>query len=347
MNMPLSQSSTFSLPEQKLLILVVEDNLVFSRAVKQSLEGHQIVSAQTAEDALELYQEHLPDITLLDIELPDGNGLDVLRAIMEYDPEGFVVMLTGSRIAQNVQAAIKSSAKGYIVKPFSRGKLQNYIELYIRQRDEIMDRLAKRKLQYGAHAMEPIAKKLTLPPEAGKGKNVEKQSAKKAKDRQKAKAILQEMEDAPSEMAHDAAPSEYYEGMLRESLNLLFIDHMTDNLRRVQEALSKYGYNVDTAITAEEATRLMQEKEYELVILDCDLPEIDSYFFANRIRQMDRVASKHRFIVGLGKTSKADLNDRWRIAGMNAYIKKPLPVQKIHAFIQKHLEEFFAPYTNT
>lgn len=62
--------------QHSLTILIVEDYLVFARSVRKSLPEHDFVFAQSVEEAIAQYQKTLPDITFLDIHLPDGSGFE-------------------------------------------------------------------------------------------------------------------------------------------------------------------------------------------------------------------------------------------------------------------------------
>jgi len=97
-----------------------------------------VVTAETAEDAFEMYKKHMPDITFLDIDLPDGNGNEVLEKIKEIDENAFIVMLTGSQRTDDVNKAISNQVAGYIVKPLTREKVEHYLRKYLKHREYIM-----------------------------------------------------------------------------------------------------------------------------------------------------------------------------------------------------------------
>ena len=72
------------------------------------------------------------NLVYLDIELPHTSGLEVLKQIRQTEPNIMVVMVSGESSAENVTAAIKSGANGFIAKPFNSGRilesLQNYLK---------------------------------------------------------------------------------------------------------------------------------------------------------------------------------------------------------------------------
>lgn len=115
----------------KLVILVVEDDLFSRRIVRNSLAGQYIIyEAGDAATAMQQYMTHAPDVTFLDIELPDGNGLELLKKIIKQDKDAYIVMLSGNSFKENVMQAIKDGSKGFVAKPFSKDKLLDYIQKY-------------------------------------------------------------------------------------------------------------------------------------------------------------------------------------------------------------------------
>ena len=73
------------------------------------------------------YVTHAPDVLFLDIELPDITGHDVLQKVLEMDPDAFVIMLSGNGNKENIFKAMKTGAKGFVGKPFTKDKLLQYI----------------------------------------------------------------------------------------------------------------------------------------------------------------------------------------------------------------------------
>lgn len=79
--------------------------------------------AHNASSALLTFSQQSPDLVFLDIELPDGSGIDLLRRFKEQKPDCFVVMVSGVSTLENVKASIAAGAASFIVKPFSADKI--------------------------------------------------------------------------------------------------------------------------------------------------------------------------------------------------------------------------------
>ena len=86
--------------------------------------GHTIVGeAGDGEEGDTKYKELKPDLVTMDIVMPKLNGIEALKAIKEFDPAAKIVMCTAVGQEQMVKLAIKTGAKGYIIKPFQAPKV--------------------------------------------------------------------------------------------------------------------------------------------------------------------------------------------------------------------------------
>jgi DNA-binding NarL/FixJ family response regulator len=107
-------------------IVIVDDHPLFRDGVAFTLQSQpdfEIVGqGTTAAEAVELSSQLLPDLLLLDINIP-GGGLNVVQAIAAACPVTKIVMLTASEAEEDVLAALKAGARGYIVKGVSAREL--------------------------------------------------------------------------------------------------------------------------------------------------------------------------------------------------------------------------------
>ena len=110
----------------KIQIIIVDDHPLFRDGVIQTLKAEpdiEIVGeATTAPEAVRLAGELLPDVILLDITIP-GGGLNAARTIAATLPVTKIVMLTASEAEEDVLAALKAGARGYILKGVSAREL--------------------------------------------------------------------------------------------------------------------------------------------------------------------------------------------------------------------------------
>ena len=112
-------------------ILIVDDTLFMRTLLKNVLNngGHTIVGeAVDGSDGVAKYKALKPDLVTMDVVMPKMNGIDALKAIKEFDPAARVIMCTAVGQEQMVKLAIKSGAKGYIIKPFQAPKVLEEIK---------------------------------------------------------------------------------------------------------------------------------------------------------------------------------------------------------------------------
>ncbi|MDE3111225.1 MAG: sigma-54-dependent Fis family transcriptional regulator [Acidobacteriota bacterium] len=117
-------------------ILVVDDELEIREGLEALLksEGFDVTLAETGEAGLRKLEDKPYDLTLLDVSLPDRNGLDMLREIHRRDPNLSVILITAFGSIDMARAAFKSGAQDYITKPWSNDELVTQISLAIEGR---------------------------------------------------------------------------------------------------------------------------------------------------------------------------------------------------------------------
>ncbi len=110
-------------------ILLVEDNESIIMGLEYLLiqEGYQPCTARTLREAEELIREHTPDLVLLDVSLPDGNGFTFCREIRKND-NCPVIFLTASEEEADVVRGFDLGAEDYIIKPFRNRELISRIK---------------------------------------------------------------------------------------------------------------------------------------------------------------------------------------------------------------------------
>ncbi len=125
-------------------ILIVDDERLIRQSLEKQLagQGYVAVSADSGRMAISLVEEELPDLVLLDLRLPDLNGIEVLRRLREIDKSLMVIIMTAYGSIDTAIAAIRSGAYDYLTKPFD----METVLLAIRQALEASN--LKRKLAY-------------------------------------------------------------------------------------------------------------------------------------------------------------------------------------------------------
>ena len=125
-------------------ILIVEDELVLGRQMVRFLgkRGYSTRWIRTQREALASLQEELPDLMLLDLQLQDGSGLDVLGPFRKLAPESPVLIMTAFGSLENAVEAMRLGATDYLRKPLDLERLTVQIDRLLQQQRE------RRELQY-------------------------------------------------------------------------------------------------------------------------------------------------------------------------------------------------------
>jgi len=106
-------------------ILVVDDAAFMRQRCMKLLNenGYDTVAAENGRDAVEKYKAQKPDAVLLDITMPEMDGLEALKEIIKLDKNAKVAMVTAIGQQNMVIECLKSGAKDFVVKPFDPGRV--------------------------------------------------------------------------------------------------------------------------------------------------------------------------------------------------------------------------------
>jgi DNA-binding NarL/FixJ family response regulator len=140
-------------------IIIVDDHVLFREglaAIIRSESDIEIVGqAGSVQEAIELVGELRPDMVLMDFGLPDGTGADATRAILERHANCKVVFLTMSEHDEDLFAAIRSGAKGYLLKNMRPSKLVSSLKAVERGESAISRSMTLRLMEELARTKEP------------------------------------------------------------------------------------------------------------------------------------------------------------------------------------------------
>lgn len=120
-------------------ILVVDDDAGIRETLNEILtqEGYKPKTAQTGKEAVEACQKESFDIALIDINLPDMDGTDLLDSLKKFDPTLIRIVITGYPSLENAVKSLNSGADGYIVKPFTPVKLIELVKEHLERRQKV------------------------------------------------------------------------------------------------------------------------------------------------------------------------------------------------------------------
>ena len=137
--------------QEKIRVLVVDDHPLFRKGIIYMLNAQEdmvvIGEAGDGNEALELTRELMPDLVLMDVQMPGCNGLEATRMIMKETPYVKIVMLTFSDDNHDLFEAIKSGAQGYLLKSLEPEELADMLRGVFRDEAPISPTTASRILR--------------------------------------------------------------------------------------------------------------------------------------------------------------------------------------------------------
>jgi len=119
-------------------VLIVDDEITIVQMLGRVLrkDGYEVSDAGTAAKALEITEGIAPDLVLLDLNLPDANGLVVLTRILRAHPATQIIMMTGQGDIETAVQAMKLGARDFLTKPFDSAQLRSSLQSLWRQSAE-------------------------------------------------------------------------------------------------------------------------------------------------------------------------------------------------------------------
>src|SRR5579863_2487666 len=176
----------------RIRILLVDDHSLLRDGVAALLLGQAdmtlVAEASNGREAIEQYRKHRPDVTLMDLQMPEMNGVDATIAIRGEFPDARVIVLTTYTGDVQVLRALKAGARGYLLKNLLDNELVKTIravhvgkkilspEISLQIAEHATDdalnagEIAVLRLIAGGHANKEIAAQLSVPEETVKGR---------------------------------------------------------------------------------------------------------------------------------------------------------------------------------
>jgi two-component system chemotaxis response regulator CheY len=107
--------------------VLITDDTLFMRVTLKGILGSngfpEIIEATNGEEAVQQYQQHRPDVVLMDITMPVMDGIAATRKIREFDPNAKIIMCTALGQKEMVLQAVEAGARDFIVKPFQTDRV--------------------------------------------------------------------------------------------------------------------------------------------------------------------------------------------------------------------------------
>ena len=117
-------------PLSRPSVLLVEDTLSLQMVYRSILAtaGHRVATAASATEGLEQFRTHRPMVVLLDLILPDRDGLEVMQEILGLQPETRIIAITANGSVNRAVEAMRAGAHDFLVRPFDEGKFLSAVQ---------------------------------------------------------------------------------------------------------------------------------------------------------------------------------------------------------------------------
>lgn len=158
--------------KDKPTLLIVDDEPNFRESLKLAMEGMFVVEVTgSVNGAIESLRANIPDVILLDVNLPDGSGIGLLEELRVYQPMPLVLVMTAYATVDSAVRALKEGATDYIVKPFDIERVQRELTVHLENRtlqrrvvalDREISRIAPPFVTTGSGGMKEIVERAQM-----------------------------------------------------------------------------------------------------------------------------------------------------------------------------------------
>jgi DNA-binding response OmpR family regulator len=119
---------------EKPYLIIVDDEINFGESLQLALnDAYEVLVTHSVEEARNSFREKFPAVALIDMRLPDGDGIDVLRELKLYGEMPIAIVMTACVTGGNSVKALKEGAADYITKPFEIDQLKRDIFRLLRK----------------------------------------------------------------------------------------------------------------------------------------------------------------------------------------------------------------------
>jgi DNA-binding NtrC family response regulator len=131
-------------------VLIIDDNTNMRDTLADILEekGYEVATAKTALEAIQVAQKSFFNIALIDINLPDKTGIELLKRFRGMYPSRINIMITASAMVKNAVDAVNLGANGYILKPIDFIKLDQIMKDSLRKQQKTLKTTEERLAEF-------------------------------------------------------------------------------------------------------------------------------------------------------------------------------------------------------
>ncbi|OEH84944.1 hypothetical protein BHU72_07060 [Desulfuribacillus stibiiarsenatis] len=296
---------------QDLRVLVVDDNQANRRILVELLSnwGIQVTTATSGFEGIEILKQSvidkdLYDLVLLDLHMPEMDGFTVVEKLSEnIDLKGTVtMMLSSANIQESTQRCKELGIAAYLTKPLKQSELfDTIINVVIEKRLLVKDKSFQDALASGT-LDQPL---------------------------QTMQTKVSEVDDTMLELYRTGAP-----------VNILLVEDKMMNQKLATTILRKRGWNVTIAGNGKQAIDAWQEQEFDVLLMDISMPEMDGMEATKSIRKLETLSNRQRVpIIAMTANAMAGDKEKYLAIGMDDYVSKPIETQELYRVVESFIPE--------
>ncbi len=111
-------------------ILIVDDDVTVREVLKVMLNGHVLMEATNGKEAIRYYKFFKPEIVFMDVMMPEMDGVEATKRILEFDPDAKIIAITAFAVKKG-QEMLEAGAVEVLEKPFTRKSINDLINRYL------------------------------------------------------------------------------------------------------------------------------------------------------------------------------------------------------------------------
>ena len=316
-------------------ILIVENNPMNFEIAAELLKqvGHEILGAETAQKGIQIAETKIPDMILMDLSLPDIDGLTLTKILKQNSLTKNIpiVAFTALVMQKDKEKAFNAGCSGFISKPININTFSHTInELLADHSQRVQGQIFQSEATFSESTQNGALKTVSLPLKEME-RNLDNISKEvffsEKKNQRRSSAYISKLATCTNNESKDFS--------FIQSHNILVIDDNPMNTDLLRDLLSQINQNTTAANCGKQALEIVENQEFDLVLLDIMMPEINGFEVLEKLKQNPK--TKDVPVIFISALSEIPDIVKGFDHGSYDYIIKPYNIEEVKARIMNIL----------